>query len=95
MTTEQAKTLLKERRRGHLHAITVPCSRLLLAPWRKRIETVPPVVGVQVIVVGWPALIMNPGGRVNGFAWLCAAAMASKELTMHKINERILEILYN
>lgn len=54
-------------------------------------ETVPPVVGVHVIVVGSPALIMKPGSRVNGLGSLpCAVAKARTELAMHESERRIL-----
>ena len=37
-------------------AMTVPWSKLLDAPWRSVKVTVPEVVGVQLRVVGWPAV---------------------------------------
>lgn len=34
------------------------------------------------MVVGSPAVIMNPGGRVNGLALCCAVARAKREVAM-------------
>jgi len=54
---------------GIEEAITVPLPRALLAPLRNCRVTVPEVVGVQVSVVGEPALRLYPEvGTLNGFA---------------------------
>lgn len=72
-------------------ARVVTWSRLLLAPDRSWMVTVPSVVGVHVIVVGLPALIIKPGSRVKGLGLLpCAVAKARMELAMHNSERRIL-----
>lgn len=46
----------------------VPAARLLLAPVRSTSEIVPLVVGVQLIVIGCPAVALRPAaGILKGF----------------------------
>lgn len=59
-------------------------------------ETVPPVVGVHVIVVGSPALIMKPGSRVKGLGLSpCAVAKARMEVATHNSERRMFKRQYN
>ena len=60
--------------------MTVPLSRLLLGPSRSLNVTVPGVVGVQVKVVGFPAVMEKPAGSVKGFGLPAARAIAMKPL---------------
>ena len=71
--------------------MTVPLSRLLLAPSRSLNVTVPGVVGVQVKVVGFPAVTENPAGSVKGFGLLAARVTARKPLKAKREWRRILQ----
>lgn len=51
-----------------LPLIIVPVLKSLLAPSRNLKVTVPGVVGVHSIVVGWPAVRENPGGILNALS---------------------------
>lgn len=57
-------------------------------------ETVPPVVGVQVMVVGSPALIMKPDGRVKGLGPVgcCVATKERKALAKQMSEARIVNV---
>jgi len=57
--------------------ITVPASRLLLAPWRNLKVTVPGVVGVHFKVVGLPAVREKPSGTLKGLGFAARATGAS------------------
>ena len=53
--------------------MVVPGVRLLFAPSRSTRLTVPCVVGFHVIVMGWPAVAVNPSfGMLNGLDWVTA-----------------------
>lgn len=52
-----------------LSAISTPTFKLLEDPLRSQSDTVPPVVGVQVKVVDWPAVTLKPFGRVKGLGF--------------------------
>lgn len=84
---------------SNVHAITVPVSRLLLAPLRRTRETVPSVVGVQLRLSGLPAAAAMPSvGILNGFGDCARAEMALRSarssergkiiLTEDMLNER-------
>lgn len=69
--------------------ITVPASRLLLAPCRNLKVTVPGVVGVHVKVVGFPAVREKPSGTLKGLGFAARATAASPP-RIESIRRRIL-----
>lgn len=54
-------------------AISTPAPKSLEAPLRKKRETSPLVVGVQVKVTGLPAVTLKPTGRVKGLGFAAKA----------------------
>ena len=66
--------------------------KLFDAPWRSLKVTVPPVVGVQVNVAGWPAVRLNVEGSVNGLELLAAYVAAIKPDMVKKV-KRMLELM--
>jgi hypothetical protein len=70
-----------KRKQNYILAIGVPLLKLLAAPLRNVKVTGPDVVGFQVKVAGWPAVIMKLEGTVGRLEVLplCATAVAIRQ----------------
>lgn len=81
---------------GDLPAKVTPASRLLLAPLRRRSETVPDVVGVQDRSTGWPAVTLKPLGTLGGLAvlWARASSGALRRATKAEREKSMAAVLY-
>jgi hypothetical protein len=79
-----------EPQRRDAQVIVETTFRLVEGPWTRRIEIVPEVLGVQVILYEVPTEIdVGSVDIVNGF-W--AAAMTAKALAMTAVKKRISKI---